>query len=76
MAKAKGPDALDLAEMRATLGDDYVVLIKHHPFVKKRPRVPEECSDFAYDVTQQFSIDTLLCAADVCISDYSSLFRV
>ncbi|MCR2037850.1 CDP-glycerol glycerophosphotransferase family protein [Adlercreutzia caecimuris] len=73
VAKAKGPDALDLAEMRATLGDDYVVLIKHHPFVKKRPRVPEECSDFAYDVTQQFSIDTLLCAADVCISDYSSL---
>lgn len=73
VAKAKGPNALDFEEMRASLGEDYVVLVKHHPFVKKRPAIPESCSDFAFDVTNQFSIDTLLCAADVCVSDYSSL---
>lgn len=73
VAKAESPDCLDIPAMKRALGDEYVVLIKHHPFVKQPPVVPEDCVDFAMDVTKSLEIDQLLCASDVCISDYSSL---
>lgn len=73
VAQAEGPNALDLAKMKALLGDSHVLLIKHHPFVKDRPAVPEECADFAFDVSDQAGINELLCGADLVISDYSSL---
>ena len=73
VAQADGPNALDLAKMKAFLGDSHVLLIKHHPFVKNRPAVPEECADFAFDVSDKAGINELLCGADLVISDYSSL---
>lgn len=73
VASAKTPDVLDLFYMQRMLGDSYIVLFKHHPFVKKRPEIPEELKDFAVDVTDTLSIESLLCTSDVCISDYSSL---
>lgn len=73
VAKAESPDCLDIPAMKRTLGDEYVLLIKHHPFVKQPPVVPEDCADFAMDVTKSLEIDQLLCASDVCVSDYSSL---
>ncbi len=73
VAQAEGPNALDLAKMKAFLGDSHVLLIKHHPFVKNRPAVPEECADFAFDVSDKAGINELLCGADLVISDYSSL---
>jgi len=47
--------------------------MKHHPFVKERPVIDERCSQFAFDVTDEMEIEELLCTADICISDYSSL---
>lgn len=73
VAKAESPDCLDIPAMKRALGDEYVLLIKHHPFVKQLPVVPEDCADFAMDVTKSLEIDQLLCASDVCVSDYSSL---
>lgn len=73
VASAKTPDVLDLNLMHEKLGREYVVLFKHHPFVKKRPEIPEEFSEFAIDMTQDMSIEDLLCVSDICISDYSSL---
>ncbi len=70
---AEGPDRLDIPAMQEALGRDCVLLIKHHPFVKRRPAIPEECTDFAFDVSSNLPIDALLSVADVCISDYSSL---
>lgn len=73
VAKAEAPDRLDIRAMKEALGDEYVLLLKHHPFVKKLPEVPDDCQNFAMDVTKALDIDKLLCASDVCISDYSSL---
>ena len=73
VAKAESPDCLDIPAMKRALGDEYVLLIKHHPFVKQPPVVPEDCTDFAMDVTKILEIDQLLCTSDVCVSDYSSL---
>lgn len=73
VAEAVSPEVLDFERMREALGRDYVVLCKHHPFVKRRPEIPASCGDFAFDVTGSLEIDELLAVSDVCISDYSSL---
>lgn len=73
IAKAKTPDCLDIPAMKEAFGDEYVLLLKHHPLVKKRPKVPEEYQDFAMDITKDLDIEQLLCVSDICISDYSSL---
>lgn len=72
-SEAEGPNAFDLPAMKAALGGEWVLLVKHHPFVKDRPAIPESCRDFAFDVSDALEIDQLLCRADACISDYSSL---
>lgn len=75
VGRAASPDALDIREMKRALSKDYVLLINHHPFVraKDRPKIPEGCGDFAFDMTDQLAIEELLTAADICITDYSSL---
>ena len=73
VASAKAPDQLDVDLLQREFGEDWVLLTKHHPFVKTPPAVPEECQDFAFDVSGHFAVDTLMCAADAVISDYSSL---
>lgn len=73
VAKAKTPNVLNIEEFYKELGDEYVLIFKHHPFVKKRTAIPEQCKDFAVDCTDLMSIDDLLCVSDICISDYSSL---
>ncbi|MDO4532400.1 MAG: CDP-glycerol glycerophosphotransferase family protein [Coriobacteriia bacterium] len=70
--EATGPDAMDLRSMRDAFQDDYVLLIKHHPFVKHPPEIPEDCKQFAF-YANQISIDRLMAAADICITDYSSI---
>ena len=69
---AEAPNEFDLPAMRDALADEWVLVIKHHPFVKELPEIPEDCRDFAFMVTD-VSTEKLLCVADVCISDYSSL---
>ena len=75
VGSASSPDRLDIPMMKRVLGDRYILLVNHHPFVKEkdRPKIPENCRDFAFDVTDRLSIEELLTAADVCITDYSSL---
>lgn len=73
VAKAKTPNILSPEFMKYVLGDEYVLLIKHHPLVRKRPVIQDVCADFARDVTDEMTIEDLLCVSDICISDYSSL---
>lgn len=73
VSQAKGPGELDVSAFARAFKDEYVLLIKHHPFVKDAPELPEDCAGFAFDVSEELSIEDLLCVADVCITDYSSL---
>lgn len=74
IGEARTPDELELGRMQEALGDEYVLALKHHPFVKKRPELSEKVREsFAKDVTAEMSIEELLFVADICISDYSSL---
>ncbi len=73
VAKAKTPDVLDVGKFYKEFGDEYVMIFKHHPFVKNRPVISEEYKGFAVDLTENVAIEDLLCVSDICISDYSSL---
>lgn len=73
VAKAYSPEEMDLEQMKKALGDQYVLIAKHHPFVKKRPQIPESMKEFAADMTETMTIEELLMVSDICISDYSSL---
>lgn len=73
VATATTPDILRPEMLMEALGDEYVLVENHHPFVKKRPPVPAECREFCQDMTKRMSIEELLCVADVCVTDYSSL---
>lgn len=73
VASAEAPDKMDFNILKRFLGDDYIVLVKYHPFIKNRPVIPSNTKNFALDVTDLLSIEDLICISDVCITDYSSL---
>ena len=72
IAKAAMPKAFDPAEL-IDMKDDIVVLVKNHPFVKKKMEISEECAAFCRDVSRELSVEDLLFCADVMITDYSSV---
>ena len=74
VASAYGPNHFDYDRLYETLGDEYIILIKHHPLVKQLPEIPLKYKEsFVWDVSNSMTIEDLICTADICISDYSSL---
>lgn len=70
------PDQLDVKMFAEALGDEYILIFKHHQTAVQVPEIPEPYRDtFAYDMTRGkgMSINDLMTVADICISDYSSL---
>ncbi|MCH5304647.1 MAG: CDP-glycerol glycerophosphotransferase family protein [Ruminococcus sp.] len=66
-------ELFDLHEVCETLGEDYAVIIKHHPFITEKHPIPEEYKDRVIDLSESTEINDLLFISDVIISDYSSL---
>jgi CDP-ribitol ribitolphosphotransferase len=64
---------LDLATLQAVLGDDHVVLVKLHPFIRAAAPIGPELAGFAIDVSDHPDINELLPLADVLVTDYSSV---
>ena len=62
---------LDLQRAYEKLGDEYVLLVRRHPWVVDR--VPRAGRDFVYDVSTYPEIMDLFLITDVLITDYSSL---
>lgn len=62
---------MDIEEMSRRLGDGYVLLIKQHPLTADAFRIRND--GFAFDISKDVAIETALCAADLVITDYSSL---
>ncbi len=56
-----------------TLGDDYVLLIKHHPYISEAVNIPEGYKDRIIDLTCLSEINDLLFVTDILITDYSSV---
>ena len=70
------PDALDIPRFAERLGDNYILIMKHHQTVRNVPAIPDSYRDsFAYDMTRGkgMNINELMTVADICITDYSSV---
>lgn len=70
--KADSPGILDYGFLKEKLGQDYIIIEKRHPFVKEPLEVEEPLKDFAVGDCNM-EIAELLCAADICVTDYSSV---
>lgn len=62
---------IDWAKWEKELGDQYIVLLRTHPYTTKLMNV--EFNDFVLDFTEYPEVNDLMIAADVLISDYSSI---
>jgi len=64
---------LDLKQMQARLGDDYIVLLRMHYLIAEHIDLSAQ-TDFAYDVSSYGDIAELYLISDLLITDYSSVF--
>ena len=63
---------LDLQSFKKNLSDDYVLILRIHPFAIKGWNQPEE-DDFVYDFSLYDSAEELYLVSDLLITDYSSV---
>lgn len=68
---------LDYMLMKRILGNDYILITKLHPLTaqaaKLTPLELELYGDFVLDASSCLDINTALCAADILITDYSTV---
>jgi teichoic acid ribitol-phosphate primase len=69
---ARYDDLLDLRTMHDVLGDDHVVLLRLHPFIRRAIEVPADLAGFAIDASADPDINELMLVSDVLVTDYSS----
>ena len=60
-------------EFIESLPEDYILLIKHHPFVTLKYKIKKENKDRIFDFSAESEINDLLFVTDVLITDYSSV---
>lgn len=68
---------MDLKFMGEVLGDRYAFVLKLHPLIRKNgftPAMAKAYEGFVFDATHVLTSEEALCAADVLITDYSSIF--
>ena len=70
---ARHPVDLDLRRLQAVLGDDHVVLLKLHPFVRTATRIDTDLQGFVVDASDHGDVNELMLVSDVLITDYSSV---
>lgn len=66
-------EKFDIGHFLEHIPEDYMVIIKHHPFVSSRHPIPERCRNRVLDLSGESELNDLLFIADLVITDYSSL---
>ncbi|WP_415815275.1 CDP-glycerol glycerophosphotransferase family protein [Mesobacillus thioparans] len=65
---------LDIGKMKQELGEDYVLILRLHPAIKKSVDYSELYPGFVFDYSgSDYDINDLLVIADYLITDYSSI---
>ncbi len=65
-------DRFDLKEVSDSLGPDYGIIVKMHPFVNNKFEIPEGYEDRIIDLSENSELNDLLFVTDILITDYSS----
>lgn len=66
-------ELFDVNKLYEELGEEYAIIIKHHPFVKNRNIVQPKYQDVIIDLSMNSELNDLLFVTDVLITDYSSV---
>ncbi len=69
---AQAPRMLDIGKMYDSLSDSHVILYKGHPSIRTTLTIEDQYKNFFVDASKD-EIEMLMCVADCCITDYSSL---
>ncbi|MCR2821423.1 CDP-glycerol glycerophosphotransferase family protein [Lederbergia panacisoli] len=64
---------IDIPLLREIVGDEYALIINLHPYMKKSININKKDENFAFLMNGEFSIEDLLAATDILITDYSSV---
>ena len=65
-------EKFDLEKVCESIGKEYVILVKMHPFVNNPVVIPEKYKDRIYDFSENSELNDLLIITDLLITDYSS----
>ena len=63
----------DYKKIFERLGDEYRIIIKHHPHVNNKPVIENEYKDRVIDLSKNEELNELLFVTDILITDYSSV---
>lgn len=66
-------EMFDLNDACEKLSDDYVFIVKHHPFVSDKQPIPKKYKNRIIDLSENTELNDLLFVTDIIITDYSSL---
>lgn len=66
-------DKFNVKDVLSKLGDEYMIIIKHHPFVEMKHPVDASVKDRVLDLSTESEINDLLFITDLLITDYSSV---
>lgn len=64
---------IDFEKLMHSLGEEYVFIIKMHPFINKKPLLPKNSKNFYLDFSDKREINDILFVTDILITDYSSV---
>ncbi|MCC0760473.1 MULTISPECIES: CDP-glycerol glycerophosphotransferase family protein [Bacillus] len=64
---------LDIESMYSGLKDEYVLLIRLHPAIRKKMEYDGKYKDFLYDYSFYPNVNELFLITDILITDYSSI---
>ena len=63
---------LDQEKIKKMCGDEYVFVIKMHPFILEKMAIGEDCKDCIFDLSSFPDINSLFYVTEILITDYSS----
>ncbi|HCJ08706.1 MAG: CDP-glycerol glycerophosphotransferase family protein [Lachnospiraceae bacterium] len=66
-------DKFNVKDVLSKLGEEYMIIIKHHPFVEMKHPVDASVKDRVLDLSMESEINDLLFITDLLITDYSSV---
>lgn len=66
-------DKFPVAQIMSRLPDDTILILKNHPFVKKKCEIPQEYQNRILDLSVSENINDLLFITSLLITDYSSV---
>lgn len=66
-------ELFDVNTLYEALGEEYAIIIKHHPFVQNRNKVDKKYKDYIIDLSTNSELNDLLFVTDLLVTDYSSV---